>query len=363
MNKFFSLIEKFILSTSFGHYSLKKLILELFLFPLNLMSKSGRSSSLLSVDLFVTSKCNIRCAMCNAVPLLNSNARLNDPTTETLSSWISQLSKFKPYICLMGGEPILRDDIVEIIRQIKRSGMKCGLYTNGISVEPYRYLEVCNAGLDDIIFSIHGPGKEHSLITGKKSDVLCILKMIKELQANTKTKVSVYCCLLQENIQTIYEFVELLKDYTIKNIRFAHTSFRTDAEISKDNPKPEVKFPLYKTMPLDPALGSKVSNFVSSMKRVHGIKTYFSPPLSSRQVRSWYGENFPIKNRGCTIFSHRGCCIYPSGDVTTCEQLGIVVGNLYNQSFELIYNSKAYCNFRNEIKKKIRVECHRCCQL
>jgi MoaA/NifB/PqqE/SkfB family radical SAM enzyme len=67
-------------------------------------------------------------------------------------------------IGLSGGEPLLRDDIGEIIRHIKGKGIECGLSSNGILV-PERLLEI--RGVDSICLSLDGDKHVHEDLRGK----------------------------------------------------------------------------------------------------------------------------------------------------------------------------------------------------
>ncbi|NMC08386.1 MAG: radical SAM protein, partial [Candidatus Lokiarchaeota archaeon] len=88
------------------------------------------------VSIHVTNKCNLRCKYCYA----NVDGRFDAPkeefSTADLKRYITEMQRLGTrWIVLLGGEPLLRKDIKEIIRHVKRSGMLCELVTNGTLIE------------------------------------------------------------------------------------------------------------------------------------------------------------------------------------------------------------------------------------
>ena len=100
----------------------------------------------------VTSRCNLNCPIC----LSNSNSRvLKDYPLEKLKEFLKDKKGYK--IGLMGAEPTLREDLPEIIREIKISGNIPELHTNGIKIADIEYLkQLKNAGLREIHLQFDG---------------------------------------------------------------------------------------------------------------------------------------------------------------------------------------------------------------
>jgi MoaA/NifB/PqqE/SkfB family radical SAM enzyme len=86
----------------------------------------------LFVALMVTNRCNMRCIYC----LVQANTlKVGDPPLKEIYRIIDELySLGTRYISLQGGEPLLRDDIGEIIDYINRKGMITELITNGLLI-------------------------------------------------------------------------------------------------------------------------------------------------------------------------------------------------------------------------------------
>jgi MoaA/NifB/PqqE/SkfB family radical SAM enzyme len=86
-------------------------------------------------------------------------------STEQIFSIIDELAdNGTQRVSISGGEPLLREDIGEIISHIKKKGMGCGLNTNGLLV-PDRIEEVRK--VDSITISLDGEREAHEANRGR----------------------------------------------------------------------------------------------------------------------------------------------------------------------------------------------------
>lgn len=101
-------------------------------------------------SLYVTDRCNLDCAYCteydNSAP---------HPATADLKRWLDQIHSLgTERVALVGGEPLLHPDIVELVRYATRLGLSTSLTTNGflLTADLLRSLE--GAGLGVIQVSV-----------------------------------------------------------------------------------------------------------------------------------------------------------------------------------------------------------------
>jgi MoaA/NifB/PqqE/SkfB family radical SAM enzyme len=110
----------------------------------------------------ITVKCNLRCKYCNS--WLRNYTELN---TEDVFRTISTLSRMGTRVIrITGGEPLLRNDIVDIINYIYSLGIFVALSTNGI-LFPEKIAKINK--LDSVTISLDGPEKIHDSIRGEGS--------------------------------------------------------------------------------------------------------------------------------------------------------------------------------------------------
>ena len=90
----------------------------------------------LSIGIEPTARCNLRCTHCY-VPGPAASAvhgELDAAEWKEILDRAAELGTF--YLLITGGEPFVRDDILEIYRHAKRLGMLVTLFTNGTLLEP-----------------------------------------------------------------------------------------------------------------------------------------------------------------------------------------------------------------------------------
>lgn len=81
----------------------------------------------LQCSLYVTDQCNLDCAYCTEY----DNSRPH-PSLDDLTSWLTKIRDLGTLrVALVGGEPLLHPDIVEIVRRSRGLGLATSLTTNG----------------------------------------------------------------------------------------------------------------------------------------------------------------------------------------------------------------------------------------
>lgn len=116
----------------------------------------------LNVMLAVTDRCHSNCVYCN-IP----NRAKDELTTLQIFNLIDQISKMGcQRIGLWGGEPLVRDDIGQIINYARSKGLFVTLDSNGYLV-PKKIDRL--AGLNHLVLAFDGDEKAHDLNRGRGS--------------------------------------------------------------------------------------------------------------------------------------------------------------------------------------------------
>ena len=112
----------------------------------------------------VTSKCNLKCRHCYAAEKYDSPCRPNDLTTDQSKQMLEhvKLLGFKN-VLLLGGEPLVRKDILEVISYARKIGLDIMINTNGTFLSPNMCYELLKRGVKEI--SVSSKALQHLLMT------------------------------------------------------------------------------------------------------------------------------------------------------------------------------------------------------
>lgn len=100
--------------------------------------------------LYVTDRCNLSCAYCTEY-----DNKAVDADLATVKSWIDKIAETGCMrIGLQGGEPLLRDDLPEIVAYIRERGMSVSLATNAFLLTEEKAAALKKAGLGAVHVSI-----------------------------------------------------------------------------------------------------------------------------------------------------------------------------------------------------------------
>jgi MoaA/NifB/PqqE/SkfB family radical SAM enzyme len=104
----------------------------------------------LQCSLYVTDRCNLDCAYCTEY----DNSRPH-PSIDNLKKWVRKIRELGTMrIALVGGEPLIHPDIVELVRYCRELGFATSLTTNGFLLTPKLVAELEDAGLQVMQISV-----------------------------------------------------------------------------------------------------------------------------------------------------------------------------------------------------------------
>jgi SynChlorMet cassette radical SAM/SPASM protein ScmE len=171
-----------------------------------------------SVDLEITSRCNLRCKYCYFFD--NQAVTYQELSTEEWLQFFDELGTCRVMdVCLAGGEPFIRDDLPQLIKGILKNRMRFSILSNGGLIDDtiadfIAATKRCNY----VQVSVDGscPGI-HDSCRGKGSFDKAV-RGIKILQ-NHKIPVTVRVTLHRDNIDDLENTARLLlKELNIKQI-------------------------------------------------------------------------------------------------------------------------------------------------
>ncbi len=162
-----------------------------------------------SVDMEITSRCNLRCRYCYFFD--NPHVSYEDLSTEEWLQFIDELGQCSVMdVCLVGGEPFIRDDLPLLIEGIVKNRMRFSILSNGGLIDESIASFIAKTNRCNYVqISVDGSSSEvHDSCRGKGSFDKAI-RGIKILQ-KYKIPVTVRITLHRDNIQDLENTTRLL---------------------------------------------------------------------------------------------------------------------------------------------------------
>ncbi len=300
----------------------------------------------------ITYKCNLRCKMCNIWRLDNI-----DLTMEALRRLLADknLAASLESINITGGEPLLRNDLCEIIDELvcichKLSSIT--LNTNGVMTkklgELINEVEKIRSRRRNFSFSIYisldGVGTIHDEMrgrTGTYKAVMDTLDMLKELKVDHRFQYGLNYTITPENYMFMDDVMRLAQEnciavdytYSMKSpMYFSNIDYFEDKVSYSDTAKEFIisKIQEYTRRRLLSYSASYYRNLIAMIK----------------------GEKRRV---GC-IFQKAGFFLHPLGDIYLCWACENKLGNIYQQTFSDMWNNKR----REQLQSETLSYCQDC---
>jgi MoaA/NifB/PqqE/SkfB family radical SAM enzyme len=150
----------------------------------------GRNRSLSDLDGFVqievTSRCNLSCPACPHGALGGSLSQFDMPR-DLFERIVDQTVRPGRRYHLQGwGEPLLRDDLPELVRSISERGGRPSITTNGTLITPPLADELVAAGLDFITVTIGGGNTQAQRSNRPGAELETVLDAVRALRRARK---------------------------------------------------------------------------------------------------------------------------------------------------------------------------------
>lgn len=166
------------------------------------------------LDLHVTNRCTARCGYCS---YCSNQMDLPEMDLKTILDVLEQAKCLGvEHVHITGGEPLLREDIENIVRQIRRLRMHVRLQTNGMLLTNERIGSLKSAGVEDIMISLDSCEEEcHERLRGRGTYDVTVGAIKKLLQSEIKLRVNSVIC--RSNMDKILDTIDFLYSMGVRN--------------------------------------------------------------------------------------------------------------------------------------------------
>ena len=280
----------------------------------------------------ITYRCPLHCAFCyNPTDYVTHTQ--NELSTE---QWIKVLQDARKLGALQlgisGGEPLLRDDIEEIVREARRLGYYSNLITSGVGLTEKRIAEFKEGGLDHIQLSMHDITEEiNNFITDTKTFELKkkVAAMIKAHDYPMVLNVVIH----RYNIEHIGEILQMAEALGADYVELANTQYYGWSLINRAQLMP-TREQLEKAEAITNQFRERVGN---KMKVFFVVPDYFSD--RPKKCMNGWGEVFMI--------------VTANGDVLPCHSARVLPNmtfpNVREDNLDWAWNSSpAFTKYRGD---------------
>jgi radical SAM protein with 4Fe4S-binding SPASM domain len=286
------------------------------------MGKAKLNSKPFAISIEPTTACNLGCPECPS-GLRQFNRKTGNLKLDLFTKVIDQMKEHLIYLTFyFQGEPYINPDFLDMVKYANQSKIYTSTSTNAHFLNTDNAIRTIESGLDKLIVSVDGTTQEvyeKYRINGDLNKALDgireIVKWKDKLNSN-KPKVVMQFLVVKHNEHQINEAKKLAKIVGADSIQFK------TAQI----------YDYVNGSPLIPDL-DKYSRYKMNRNGKYEIKNR----LSNQCWRMWHS-----------------CVITWDGQVVPCcfdKDAKYKLGNLSNQSFDEIWYSEDYMNFRNSILK------------
>lgn len=167
------------------------------------------------VYFLLTYRCNYDCFYCY---LRDAHKDVQELSAE---QWVkiteSLMQMGVKNFCITGGEPLVRDDLVDILKGFKKGKSSVTMLTNGSLLKDK--LEVIDPLVDFMVISLDSINEEVHGVNRSRYGFQDILDVIKYYGKHSPNKIKVRAVVTKNNMEEMNEYTKIINSYGIRTIR------------------------------------------------------------------------------------------------------------------------------------------------
>ncbi len=302
---------------------------------------SARPTAPYRMDLALTYRCNDDCAHCY-------NARPRDYPEISTSEWKKIIDKTWdlgiPHIVFTGGEPTLRDDLLELIAYGESNGQITGMNTNARRLSDPKFVQaLVNAGLDHVQITVESHDPEiHDEMVGKSGAWKQTIQGLRNVLA-TPLYVMTNTTMLQANSPSLEETLDFLAEEGVPTIGL-NALIYSGHGLTVGTGIRESELP--------PLLDLAQEKTVQNNQRL----IWYTPT----QYCNFDPQALELGVKGCTAALYN-MCVEPDGGVLPCQSYYQQLGNLLTDPWESIWDHQLSVRLRE--REYVPLVCQDCALL
>lgn len=297
------------------------------------------------VQIETTSRCNLKCKMCpNSSEEYYNSKVLKDMSLEEFAFLIGRFPFLKD-IALQGlGEPTMNRQLPDMIELCTSRSISTTFVTNGLLLTGEFSERLIRSGLKHLIVSVDG-GEESTFREIRGGNLAKVLQnlgnfiSIKGKIGSHTPDVMVMVVGMKANLKEVPSIIDAIKEVGVRHltVKGINTSFNEELQQERLEKRDSE---LLREFQASSAESGVVLDLAVSSEQDY----------TNKQIKC----RWPWARAYVTV----------SGDVTPCchifDNKYIKLGNLFDEPFESIWNSREYSEFRASVRNKNSFLCRHC---
>lgn len=185
------------------------------------------------VNMEVIKSCNATCHFC-VCWTLDAGPRLRD--------YGPVIRKIKPIVVsINGGEPLLRNDICDIVRQVRPHAVYTTMITNAGLLTLDKAMQLKEAGLDQLTISMDYLDERHDKVRGIEGLAKKIQTLVPQIYAAGFTNIVINTIIMQSNLDQVADIARKTHEWGAKSSFSAFASVKADNDTEVIHDKVKLK--------------------------------------------------------------------------------------------------------------------------
>lgn len=167
-----------------------------------------------------TRTCNLKCSHCYSDS--ENKSYDGEMSSSEAKQLIRDLGEFNvPVILFSGGEPLIRNDLFELVEYANQFNIRCTVSTNGTLIDKETALRLKNSSVGYVGISLDGIAEQHDKFRGSKG---CFDKALNGIRncIDIGQKVGLRFTINRHNYSQLEEIFYLIKEEKIPRVCFYH---------------------------------------------------------------------------------------------------------------------------------------------
>lgn len=329
----------------------------------------------------ITNRCNLNCLHCHQSSTRSPSER--ELTTKEAFKIVDKLSNAGlSILTFSGGEPLVRNDIFDVIKRATDNGIYCTVASNGILMKPKIVEKLCNVGVHRVEIGLDGANAEtHDFLRNKRGSFKATVKGIQNcVKYGNFEEIAITSTLYKSNVKEIPKIIDVAESlgatrfYLNRLIPAGRGIDITHLDVSHKEKSTILNY-LYNRFHASVVNGDGIQCYARGMtylarvgyEQSHGQIFHVSEAFSGYDTmfkKKFGGELSKFVRRFAKGFSGCSagltyCGLTAQGDLIPCVPSPMKLGNLLEEKLVDIWaNNETLNNMRD--RKNLKGSCGKC---